>query len=501
MAKLTKAVSLLALAIAGAGVASGVQTPQNAGLPTAKDVLIETVRPGSAFEQYVAEVTGELRRADRQDDGLDSADVKLVRDMAAAQMRADLASKLLQQDLDGDMVVTREEIERGSSQASDYLASEIDRQISQFDSNGDGKIALAEALATQRGKRRSDRLDGLLALDPNRDGKLTALELRSLAEQTFAGIDSNGDGRISDEEYRRIEPRVVMARSARGAPTCALPEVPDGAKLIVFGTYEADAISSTVIGKQDEETNLLDVTIEQGSEPLYLVLTSHQSMIWRVNGATGRVANVVASSFADAGGGISAAGVIGVPRSKVTIAEQNCPHFFSEIDREAASAFGTVRRTLSREPSSMFATYSAQRISLPSGLISKAEAGSAPLPAGFDAQTWREAARFWAAGLVQTNHRQVVSKAPAEPYKVYPSQIGLSQLVGTGAVTRQPDGSFRIVRPIPHMPPGMGGAHSVRMTLAKGVPLPPGDPAHTCVLVEDTGKAFGPTCRMQGWRR
>lgn len=497
MAKLNKAVWLFALTIAGAGVASSVQAPQNNAMPTDADVLVEVIRSEINFEQYVAKLVEELQSGDRQGDGLDQADVKLVWDSAAAQIRAEVAKKLLQQDLDGDMVVTREETGRASSPPNEYRDSEIRRLFSRFDSNGDGKIALAEALTAGLSARPSNRLASLLALDPNGDGKLTMLELHSLAEKTFAGIDRDADGRISKEEHRAIEQKIIMAQAARWAPTCAMPDVPDGAQVIVFGTSGADAISSAVIGGQDQETATMDVTIEQGSEPLYVILTSYGSMIWRVNGATGRVARVVVSSLMDAGDGISAAGVTGLPRNKVTITERGCPRYFSELGREAARAFGTVKRTLGREPNGIFATESAQRVMLPSGVIFEAQDGSAPLPAGFDPQTWRLASHFWKAGLVRIDHRRVVSRAPVEPYKVYPNQIGLSQLVGSGAIERQSDRSFRVLRPIPHMPPGMAGATSVRMTFAKGVPLPPGDPEHSCVIVEDTGEALGPLCRIR----
>lgn len=44
---------------------------------------------------------------------------------------------------------------------------------------------------------------------------------------------------------------------------CQLPPVPKGAQLVAFGAYEGQAVSSAVIGNQDVETNLIDVTVEQ----------------------------------------------------------------------------------------------------------------------------------------------------------------------------------------------------------------------------------------------
>jgi Ca2+-binding EF-hand superfamily protein len=490
-------ISLFAFTAAGAGTASVIHTPQDVGSPKATDVLVEQIRPGIFLEQYIAQLVSELRQADRDGNGLDAGDVKLARNIAAAQARASVAGELLRQDLDGDLVVTREEIEQAARRSDSRYRPDLDRQLGQFDRNGDGRITITEALAARRERRPSDRLDALLALAPNGNGRITARELRSLAEKTFAAVDDDGDDKISEEEYRRIAPQVQAAQSARMAPVCGLPEAPVGARVVLFGTYEANALSSAVIGGQDKETNLMDVTIEPGTEPLYIVLTSYESMVWRFNGAAGRVARVVVSSVQGADNGISASGVMGVPASKVTIGEPNCPRYFSKLGSESAGATATVRRSIDREPNSVFATYSAQQISLPSGQIIKATHGSAPLPRGFDAQMWSEASRYWEAGLVQVDPRHVVTKARAEPYKVYPSQMGLAQLLGSGAIERNASG-YRIVRPIPRMPPSMGGAHSVKMTVAKGVPLPPGDPVHTCVTIEDTGEAIGPTCRMGG---
>ena len=64
--------------------------------------------------------------------------------------------------------------------------------------------------------------------------------------------------------------------------------------------------------------------------------------------------------------------------------------------------------------------------------------------------------------------------------------MGLAQLLGAGAIVRVGTGNaFKIVRPIPHLPPSMGGAHSVTLILAAGVKLPPGDPVHSCIISEE----------------
>lgn len=96
------------------------------------------------------------------------------------------------------------------------------------------------------------------------------------------------------------------------------------------------------------------------------------------------------------------------------------------------------------------------------------------------------------------NPRQVVADTRVDPYKVLPCQMGLSQLIGAGAIELTASRAFHIVKPIAHMPPSMGGAHSVKLIVAKGVPVPPGSPVHSCVVLEEESAATssGPGCGL-----
>lgn len=301
---------------------------------------------------------------------------------------------------------------------------------------------------------------------------------------------------------------------------CEPLKVPARAKLVVVGVYDGEALSSAYIGGPDEETNVTDVIIEPGQQPLVLVLTSHESMVWRLSGATRRVVQVQVSSFAaeaqkrhkvgtaapgagksgrqardnlgSTGDGAyvseqwSYAGVTGIARDKVTIRHAVCPGYFTKSSGpEFTAAREKIAETLGRAPDAMFGTYSPRQISLPSGKVTRARPETTVMPRGFDPTVWREAARYWPGGLVSVDPASVVAKARVAPYRVLPSQMGLAQLVGAGAVQRLTESKFRVVKPIAHMPPSMGGAHSVKLILAKGVPMPPGDPVHSCIVYED----------------
>jgi hypothetical protein len=469
------------------------------------DVLLERLNPGTVLEQYQAQLLGALRAVDRDEDGLDQADIDLVQAKEAARARASAISQILGYDLDGDLTVTRSELAGGVSGEPVVRDRQVTNLLAQYDGNADGTITVAEAAASAR-KNDRDALRGtLLALDPDRDGRLTVVELRGLADQAFRQVDGDGDSKISAEEHKAIAPRLARIRLRRSAPQCELPALPAGAKLVVYGAYSSHALSSVAIGGQAQQTNFLDVKIEPGADPLYLVLTSYESMLWRLTGATERLAQVVVSSSqadrSDAGSGpaawprrdpsapkpVSASGVIGVARDKVAFAHIDCPPFFSDPTGNATDrALASIERSLGRAPDTAVGAYAVRHVSLPSGQTVRADAAATPLPEGFDAQVWQEATRFWPGGLVSVDARDVVAPLKVEPYAVLPSQMGLAQLVGTGALERESDEVFRVVRPIAHLPARMTGAHGTHLVLAKGVPLPPGDPGHSCITREDT---------------
>ena len=110
---------------------------------------------------------------------------------------------------------------------------------------------------------------------------------------------------------------------------------------------------------------------------------------------------------------------------------------------------------------------------------------------------WRDAIRYWPGGLVEIDPRSVVTPTTVARYEVLPSQMGLAQLLGSGAIQREPGSrALRVVKPIPRMPPAMGGAHSEQLILNRDVPTPPGDPVHSCVRREGSTEIEGsPSCQ------
>jgi hypothetical protein len=477
---------------------------------TPSDLLIGPLRLGATLEGYVAELLQPLRRLDRSGDGLDADDIAFQQQRRLAEARASAVAQALLYDLNADQKVDRTEVE-----ASGPTPAEGRRRaqalFDRYDTDNNGVVTLAELSKpeppSEDGETQAARL--LLALDPNGDGRLTAAELDALAHAAFAAVDSDGDTVISETESAALEPRrraaqdrrVAAEQEARDrakAAACALPAPGSRARVLLFSAYEAQALSSVAIGDQDQETNLAAIEIEPGAEPLYLILASYKSMIWRITGDTHRLVRVAVSASARSGK-VSAAGVAGVPAGKVTILEADCVGYVEGGDpMRAARAQTAVRLSLGRSPDQTTTAYSVSRVRLPSGDSVVDGRGPPPPPPGFDASAWKDVVRYWRNGVVEVDPKTATARARVEPYVVLPSQAGLAQLAGSGALVALPGSGYRVVRPIPRLPANMTGGHAVRLVLAPGVPMPPGDPGHACVVSEEGGRSLtrmpSPSC-------
>jgi hypothetical protein len=342
--------------------------------------------------------------------------------------------------------------------------------------------------------------------------------IAAAAVAIFAGVPAMA----VEAPPRALSPRMVTAEASGNrihrpnlhpTPECPLPSAAPDEQLIALGTYDGEAVSSSWVGSPDWVTYVNDIVIEPGKRPLYLLLTSYDPVIWRFTGATKRVKRVVVTSYkkarrtegatgepaptyqygeptpAQAWRIISASGVIGLPAEKVVIAPTHCPKHFSSTGA-AEAAFASAREALGRPLDEVFARYSAQRVWLPSGKMAEARSGSAQRPAGFDEAVWNDAVRYYPGGLVFIRPEEIVAAVPVAEYEVLPSQMGISQLIGAGAIEPLDTGEYRLLRSIPHLPPGMGGSHSIKLILAKGVPRPPGDPVHSCIMTEEQERQY-----------
>lgn len=264
-------------------------------------------------------------------------------------------------------------------------------------------------------------------------------------------------------------------------PQATLPLVAANDEVIVFGTYEADAISASTIAGQDGVTQTARVVIEPGESPLYIILTSYEALIWRFEGEVSRVRQVVLLGWTPHGvTGISA------PRVADLTGTGKLFGYFDSVDSpEAAALRDAVEELLGRPIDVMAGEYSVGTVSLPSATVAES-IPPASVPPGLDPSVYWLGTWYNPGGIVDIEPSLVVSTSSAEAYEVLPEGFGLAQLVATGAVEARED-YFYIVHAIPRFPAGLYGAHSVAFVLASGIPVPAGDPGHSCVLLEETG--------------
>ena len=95
--------------------------------------------------------------------------------------------------------------------------------------------------------------------------------------------------------------------------------------------------------------------------------------------------------------------------------------------------------------------------------------------------------QYHPGGVVAIDAKTVVASVPAEAYEVLPQEAGLSQLLKSGALSRNGNKEFLINKEM-RFPGGLSGAHSVRFLLRRGVPKPSGHPGHSIVMSEETGE-------------
>ncbi len=304
-----------------------------------------------------------------------------------------------------------------------------------------------------------------------------------------------------------------------------MPAASEKAKVVLLSGYETDALSSVSLGSQDAVIHAGRVVVEPGSDPLYVVIATYSPTVWQFGGAVDRIERLVMSSSLTSPNGRDArqpslVGATGIPRDRITFfARPNCLNHFSETPSSSSlQAAATIRTKAGKAPDVVAAKYSVGSYSVPSGKIETlrdqrkqsqplviqksqgslnivGDASNIIIQAG-PSRARDEMDRFFPGGVTQIDSKSVVADVPVAAYEVLPAQAGLVQLLTTGALTQNSAGEY-IVRQKIRFPAGLSGAHSVTFLIMKGAPYPDGDPAHSCVSVEENGESKGAICRTR----
>lgn len=453
--------------------------------------------------------------------------------MQKARIRASAIGSVLANDLDGDGVVTREEITR-VVRADLAQAANNNRQpprlkpeereakvvaqvevIMKADRNGDGRLT-ADEVRMRIVEEGSDRPGAiiipnlsrrLLTLDGDGDGRLSLAEFESATARVFQAVDTDGNGVLSEAEKLLVAARVKererrqqeadserneMERQRAALATCGLPKADPGEDVALLGTHEGAALSDTAIGPEDNRVSVGRVTVEPGKTSLYLVLTSYDPMIWQFDGAVERLTHVVVGPMMGPGG------TMGLdPKVVVFPTRSDClAGYYDKNEVRGVIVARRVEWATGKPAAVLDFQHRTTHLALPSMTHSTKPAyfgAVRPTETAASRAVWGEFRRYNPGGLIHVDPAQLVAARPAHRLRVLPNYAGLAQLIDEGllepVVMRtdygQPPQTFRIVGKTT-LPEGLSGALSVHFILKRGVPMPDGDLGHSCIVPEDS---------------
>jgi len=497
-------------------------------------------------ENYISQTMRFLRAQGIDKSELTAEGLKKMQENAKIQARKRQIQSILNYDTNLDAQVSVEEVRASILQSkSRYNENPYSRQlesmlerVKKLDTDEDGIVTYTEMgiLNESAEKNAVDRLTSqykqYLELDPNKDGILKGNELEKLARQAFDVIDTDKNGIISNEELAPFtQIQKTYGRQLNTAIQCTLPAAPEDQKIVSIGVYEGKAISNVTAMGQDRETTAIKIHIKDDQPPTYLLLSSHDPIMWDFTGNTDAIKRVVVGNGIVNTNQKSGSGVIGIPKDNVTFAPHECLPYYNN-NKSANMAKGMIRRLLKRFPDFITGIYSTGQVILSQGQATftspqrknektitivtgggddliigangehidpleswrKKQMGKnyrppVPAPEGYDKQLWSYFLRYSPEGIYKVDAEKVISDQKAEPYEILPQMAGIIQLIHEGKIEKIDTRQFRIIKDIPRFPAGLAGGHSVTFLIAPGVKKPDGGAGHSCVIMEETGES------------
>jgi Ca2+-binding EF-hand superfamily protein len=531
------------IAIAAACLAASITMQESAAQPapamSPNNYLLQHMPGGTTLERYLQALRQDFRRLDADGNGtLDAADAELHDQMTRASLVMPIAMRIMMADLNGDGVVTEDELRRRfqydqrlQNSPSGTIAGNVEQEVRKFmaaDADHDGRITWDEAVAWFRKQGANPAgmygigvtVRQVLSLAPSGKPSITLPELEEAATAFFHRVDTDNNGTISLDELQiernsinKANLEVTRQHAAEAARVnCEVPKASDAAKVVLLSAYETESLSTVALGSQDEVTGVGNVVAEPGAGPLYIVVATFQPTIWRFYGATERIERVVVMSTQPSPGKPTAhatprSGVVGIPADRVSFPHaSNCLSYFTTApSTQSAQASGAIKAAVGKNPEVVVGKYSVVAFNAPSGRIeSLKNHGGGGLIIVQNGQQFvvengkvravesaqnpdTDLDRYHPGGVVTIDAKSIVASVPVESYEVLPQEAGLSQLLKSGVLSRNGNREFIINKEM-RFPGGLTGAHSVRFLLRRGVPNPSGHPGHSTVISEETGE-------------
>lgn len=529
----------LIIIVFGSFTAKAQETVDNTQYDQIPETLVagfSTLRGNNnSIEYYIANILRDIRDLSQDSSALQTSDIDKVKDRIRASLIARQLQGVMQFDLDFDGNVTRKELEKFysspvnlqlvnnvliSSQLQGNSALRPVEKVMTLDSNKDDIITADEMCILPESEeiykldlgsaQQIEKMQSLLALDPDKDGKLTIVELDKLARDTFAIVDLDHNSIISTEELNAfIATRGKNLRSQKiggniASESALVPveaqvqanpaldwsetDLPaKGDKVIMVTTNQGGAYSDVSIVGQSAITNSAKIIIQEGSEPLFLFLISNKPIIWQISGSTSRINKVITHVNNNA--------VTGILKDKIRYHPlpifQGNNNPFQYIYEGTNANKGTTRFSstaanarmlglIGTSPDASYGEYVLDSIELPSGNVPNKRPGDIAklVQEGFDPSS--------PEGVTTTDPKTVVSNTPAVKYAVLPGRAGIAQLLAVGALQKMGYKRYKIIKPIQAFPVGLTGELAVKFLLAKGIALPSGNAGQSCIVSEDT---------------
>jgi hypothetical protein len=478
-----------------------------------------------------------FRQFDPSGQGLTAESLAFAESVGQAAEHANFASHWLRFDLNADLKVERAEVEAQLTNTRfarlndnlpeaqkkrqlDRMTKSVD-QMFKGDSDGNGVIEGQELYNSPQPDRQNRSWNtmgigfakSILAADPNGDGVVTESEATGLVAGALQGVEKDIAALATEKQQRQ---QLGMGDK------CPKLDVAKDTRFVVFGAHGGSSLSTVSVAGQDESTHAANVFIEDGAEPITLMLTNLQPLIWKFSGATQRISKVILAGQSrrneDGTHGKLQVGAVGIDKSKVVFLDTGgCFKSFYKTDSaETIKAKVIIENLADRPVDVMLGQYEPTVAALPSGeglrpqndgqdddvaaaLVARAgaehftvgETGKlVPLRRGASSSpTESDLLQYNPFGLMVFKPEEIVTEAKAEAYSVLPEHAGLLQLQGEGKIEFVPGnrGMWKVKAQIRY-PAGLGGALSTSFFISKGVPVPEGNPGHSCVFSEQKAK-------------
>lgn len=192
----------------------GAALADDAAIQDIRKLYLESSQTSGDTSSALNKFSRLFMEIDRDGNGVSLQDVDLAEKVRTAQTRAQFAAQKLKYDLDGDLVVTREELEsvlayesgRGMRRQSDAaILANFKREIAvradkimKADAVGDGQLSGIEVSKADPERNRdyggftqqAALARAMLKADPNGDGVLTEAETFEILGKVFAGMEN-----------------------------------------------------------------------------------------------------------------------------------------------------------------------------------------------------------------------------------------------------------------------------------------------------------------------